>query len=580
MKLIVLFIFVLVASQSIVAQTQISGKVTDQKGNPLSGANIFLVGSYDGATSDTVGKFNFTTDLEGTQKLQISFISFEDVYLNMDVSAMQNLQVKLKQSISSLEQVVLSAGSMDASDNSKAAVLTPMDIVTTAGALGDAVGALQTLPGTSSNANDGRLFVRGGDASETQVFIDGTRVFQPFLATANNTPTRGRNSPFVFKGVNFSTGGYSAEYGQALSSILNLETVDEPNEEEVNLQLMSVGGGAQFTKIWDKSSLIFNTSYFNLKPYQEIIKQQLNFSKPIQVLSGETVFTQKFKKGLLKTYAALSYTDFELTQEDINVPQGVFVGLKNRNSYLNTTYKGKLGNSWKVNGGISLSNDFTDTKQDVNRIKTNDNSLHAKLKLNKKFDNNFQVSFGAEQFVTRIKDKIAVPNQEIQNSTLNNNISAAFAEGKLRIGSKFVTKFGARASHAGIFSKTTLAPRFSLAHKTSEYGQLAFAYGNFYQNPQNAVLKIEESLSPERASHFLLNYLYKKERQIFRAELFYKKYTDLIKFNGDQVITATDFRNSGNGNAKGLDLFWRDGKSIKNFEYWISYSYLDTKRNF
>lgn len=71
-------------------------------------------------------------------------------------------------------------------------------------------------------SEDGRLFVRGGQAGETQVFIDGLRVFQPFNATANNIPTRGRFSPFLFKGITFSTGGYSAEYGQALSSVLLL----------------------------------------------------------------------------------------------------------------------------------------------------------------------------------------------------------------------------------------------------------------------------------------------------------------------------------------------------------------------
>ena len=93
----------------------------------------------------------------------------------------------------------MTAGTFEAGDNSKVSVLKPLDIVTTAGAAGDFVAALQTLPGTSKVSEDGRLFVRGGAAGETQVFIDGLRVFQPFSATANNIPTRGRFSPFLFK---------------------------------------------------------------------------------------------------------------------------------------------------------------------------------------------------------------------------------------------------------------------------------------------------------------------------------------------------------------------------------------------
>ena len=132
--------------------------------------------------------------------------------------------------------------------------MKPLDIVTTAGAAGDFVAALQTLPGTTTVNEDGRLFVRGGDATETQVFIDGLRVFQPFNATANNIPTRGRFSPFLFKGITFSTGGYSAEYGQALSGVLLLNTTDLPDQEKTDISIMSVGGGVGHTKIWgDKS---------------------------------------------------------------------------------------------------------------------------------------------------------------------------------------------------------------------------------------------------------------------------------------------------------------------------------------
>ncbi|MEL6918288.1 MAG: carboxypeptidase-like regulatory domain-containing protein, partial [Bacteroidota bacterium] len=205
-------------------QTMISGTVTDQKNNPIAGANVYLEGTYDGASTDVDGSFSFETSETGTQNLIVSIMSYETYMLAGDVSYFREMNIKMVESINSLTGVTLTAGTFEAGDNSKVSVLKPLDIVTTAGAAGDFVGALQTLPGTTTVNGDGRLFVRGGDAGETQVFIDGLRVFQPFNATANNIPTRGRFSPFLFKGITFSTGGYSAEYGQALSSVLLLNT--------------------------------------------------------------------------------------------------------------------------------------------------------------------------------------------------------------------------------------------------------------------------------------------------------------------------------------------------------------------
>ena len=579
MKPLIQFILFLIITPTVFSQTTVSGTVMNADNIPLAGANVFIEGSYDGATTGTDGSFSFETNLTSEQVLVVSYISFKPYRLSAKVDTMQNLNIKLKQEISDLETVMLTAGTMDASDNSKAAVLTPMDIVTTAGALGDVVGALQTLPGTSSNANDGRLFVRGGNANETQVFIDGLRVFQPFFASANNTPTRGRNSPFLFKGVNFSTGGYSAEYGQALSSVLNLNTIDTPKQDEVNLQFMSVGGGGALTKKWDKNSISLNTQYINLAPYQDLIKQNITFTKAPEIFSGETVFRHKFKNGLFKTYGAVSFTDFGLIQEDINLPEGIPVAVKNRNTYVNTSYKGRLSDSWKIQTGLSYSNDFSDSQFNTTKVENSDNAFHAKLKLKKRFNNYAKLSFGAEQFFNSFKEVGTFETIDFQN-TFNNGITAAFAEGEFVVNDKFAAKTGFRLSNTRLLAETTISPRISLAYKISKHGQLALAYGGFYQNPNSNILKFTDRVASEKASHYLLNYLYKKEKQLFRAEVYHKKYDDFIKFNTELPQQNSSFSNSGNGKASGLDLFWRDGSSFKNFEYWASYSFLDTERNF
>jgi hypothetical protein len=127
------------------------------------------------------------------------------------------------------------------------AVLKPLDIVTTAGSAGNIIAA-PNLPGTQSVGEDGRLFVRGGEANETQTFVDGIRVAQPYNATIGNVPTRGRFSPFFVQRIAFSTGGYSAEYGEALS-VFFLNTEDNPAQNKTEISLMTVGVGLGNTKM-------------------------------------------------------------------------------------------------------------------------------------------------------------------------------------------------------------------------------------------------------------------------------------------------------------------------------------------
>ena len=165
---------------SLQAQQLIFGQVQDREGNPLPGANIYLKDTYDGATSDLKGNFHFDTEEKGTQLLLISYISFEkqEKEVQLDGAPLE-VTVVLKEAINKLEGVTITAGAFGAGDEKKATSLTPLDILTTAGAVGDIAGALQTMPGTQTVAEDGRLFVRGGSGEESQVFIDGLYVQNP-----------------------------------------------------------------------------------------------------------------------------------------------------------------------------------------------------------------------------------------------------------------------------------------------------------------------------------------------------------------------------------------------------------------
>ncbi|NRD20403.1 TonB-dependent receptor [Winogradskyella eckloniae] len=561
------------------AQTTISGKVTDTKNDPIFGANVYLEGTYDGATTIEDGSFSFTTTEAGAQTLVISFLSFETKAVQMDVSEMHQLIIKLREDVESLDAVVLSAGTFEANDNSKVSVLKPLDVVTTASALGDFVSALQTLPGTSNVSEDGRLFVRGGNADETQIFIDGIRVFTPYTPSPNNSPTRGRYSPFLFDGITFSTGGYSSEYGQALSSVLLLNTIDEPAQEKTDIGIMTVGATLGNTQKWEKSSLSFNVSYINLGPYLAVFEDRNDWKTPYSGAQGETVFRQKLDNGMLKFYAAFDTSNFELTQEDINDVDGIDFKLNNSNFYLNTSYKGVLGSNWTMTTGVSYTYAKNKIGIEASAIDGTENSAHIKMKLKKRFHSRFKLNFGVEQFVTDYKENY-MDNTLDETYGYDNNITAGFAEADLIFSKDLALKVGMRADYSSIFKSTEVAPRAALAYKTSKNGQFSLAYGNFFQNPNRDVLKFNQDLKAEKTAHYILNYQYVNNGKIFRAEAYRKDYDNLIKYDTDFVQYDSDFNSSGIGYAQGLDFFWRDNTSIKNVDYWLSYSYLDTERNY
>jgi hypothetical protein len=579
MKTIITFLLFIVAMQ-INAQTEISGKVTDEKGMAIPGANIYLEGTYDGASSDENGNFTFSTSETGSKIMVVSFLSFETFRKEIAVANFKNQTIKLRESVNTLDAVVVTAGTFEAGDKARVSVLKPLDIVTTAGAAGDIIGALNTLPGTQTVGESGRLFVRGGEADETQTFVDGLRVAQPYGAMAQNLPTRGRFSPFLFSGVSFSTGGYSAEYGEALSSVLTLNTIDEPAQEQTDISLMTVGLGIGNTQKWNKNSLTFNAAYVNLEPYQKLVPQAVDWNKPYQSLAGELVYRYQFTNGLLKVYGAFDVAQLDINEVDINQPEKVRFDLQNDNFYGNASYKGTFGDNWNLHTGVSYGLGTNKIGINSNQVKNDENALHLKMKVGKKITERIKISAGADYFVTDFNEKFTEFEGETFTVGYQNSIAAAYAESDIFFSKKLAMKLGARASQISLLDEFRLSPRASFAYKVSKNGQFSFAYGDFVQTPRADYIKYSDDFESEKASHYILNFQHTKDGRLFRAEAYYKKYDDLVKFdtNGAQFNSA--FTNDGFGYAKGIDIFWRDNKTFKNTEYWVSYSYIDTERDY
>lgn len=581
MKTIIL-LFASLFSFTLFSQTTISGKIVNEKGVPIAGANVYIEGSYDGASTSENGDFAFATTATGNQNLVASSLVYETSNIVIDVAHFQNQTIKLRDNINALDAVVITAGTLEANNKSRVSVLKPLDIVTTAGSAGNIVAALQTLPGTQTVGEDGRLFVRGGEASETQTFVDGLRVAQPYGATTNNVPTRSRFSPFLFSGIAFSTGGFSAEYGEALSSVLLLNTKDEADQSRTDIALMTVGLGLGNTQKWKKSSLSINTNYINLAPYQAAIPQNIDWNHPYQSLGGEAVYRYHFVNGTFKLYAAFDSEKFDLNQENINFADPVRTDLNNNNFYLNASYKGSIGTGWEMTSGISYGYTNNKVKYDISDIDSKENAAQLKLKLRKHFSNYFNLSFGADYFITKFTEDFDNNIDLKASNGYDSNIAAFYTEADVLFSKSLALKVGLRLSNNSLLNETNLAPRASMAYKVSKNSQFSFAYGDFSQTPVVDYIKYSKyhQFESEKAQHYILNYQFTKSGQTFRAEAYYKDYSNLVKYETRDIQYNSVFNNDGSGYAKGLDLFWRDSNLIKNLEYWISYSYIDSERDY
>ncbi|MGF2411618.1 MAG: TonB-dependent receptor, partial [Ferruginibacter sp.] len=588
---------------SLNAQVKISGKVTNNKNKPLTGISIVLKNTYDGATSDSAGNFSFTTTEKGEQIIEASASGYRPFEQKLTIGTADiTISATLKELITDLKAVVISAGSFEASDKKKGAVLTDIDIVTTASANGDVTEAFKSLPGAQQVGESEGLFVRGGTATESKIFIDGTQVNNFFYSSTPGIAQRGRFNPFLFKGTVFSTGGYSALYGQALSSALVLESKDLPEKSEADFgaSVVGVGGGIQHLSKDKKSSWGFSANYTNLWLAFNVIKQKQDYFKVPVVFDGDVNFRFKTKGGgMIKLYSYLSKTNVGYRTNDIDSAgmKDAFT-LQNINQYHNISFKQNLKNKWKINAGISYSNNKDDINNELQNavnekqiittpafyadknfsLSSKGNYFQNRIVLDKKLSGLSAIRFGTELSVSNEKSAYTTYSGTTYSQTVKENMVAIFGESDIYITNSLAAKLGVRTEYSELLNKWNLAPRASLAYQLGKYSSAGFAYGIFYQNPERKYLPTTSLLNFSKSAHYILQYQMLTATQTLRMEMFYKKYDQLYKINANGPGAAIN--NNGNGFAKGFEIFWRDKKTIKSVDYWISYSYLDTKRDF
>ncbi|MFI5156849.1 MAG: carboxypeptidase-like regulatory domain-containing protein, partial [Chitinophagales bacterium] len=305
-------------------QCLVSGKVKDPRGRPVAGVSISIKNSYDGATSDSTGAYQFTATERGALVLLVSSVGYKSQELPIDGSQSRiTVNITIREEPNEMTAVTITAGSFAAGDKVRGAVLSSLDVATTAGSNADITTALRTLPGTLQVGEQEGLFVRGGTGSETQQYIDGTIVNNPYFTQVPDIAQRGRFLPFLFKGTVFSTGGYSALYGQALSSVILLESIDLPEKSEISASIspLLAGVGTQQLSADKKSSWGMTYNYVNAGLYFSLVPQTPDYFRMPQFHSGDANFRIKTRSGgMIKYYTTFQYNNLGLRRPDIDSP--------------------------------------------------------------------------------------------------------------------------------------------------------------------------------------------------------------------------------------------------------------------
>ena len=263
--LILMMLPVLLFGQS--KDSYIYGKITDDNDSVLELVNIAVLGTSYGVSSNSKGQYELHLPADTLLNVVYSFVGYQQETRKIKLKAgeQRKVDVCLHSASTTLSDVVVS----DRQINS--ATITRLDAreislipSSSAGGVEDLV---KTLPGVSStNELSSQYNVRGGNFDENLIYINGIEVYKPFLVGSGQQEGMSIINPSLVSNIDFSAGGFSAEYGDKLSSALDI-TYKKPTLPAASLSLSFLGAEAhaEGSLVKNKLSYLIGVRYKNNK---------------------------------------------------------------------------------------------------------------------------------------------------------------------------------------------------------------------------------------------------------------------------------------------------------------------------
>lgn len=240
-RLVTYIIILLSAVSTIAAQVRIHGKITDAQGEPIEFATVRIGGTAIGVTSGLEGEYTLSCAKADTITVYYSCIGYrEEKRRLIEPEADVTLNVRLQLDTELLQQVEVtelkkqtgSVATIDASQLKRSPDVSG----------GSVESLLTTLAGvTGSNELSSQYSVRGGSYDENSVYINGVEIYRPQLVSSGQQEGLSIINPDLVGAIGFSTGGYPAEYGDKMSSVLDI-TYRTPEAFEGSLSASLMGG--------------------------------------------------------------------------------------------------------------------------------------------------------------------------------------------------------------------------------------------------------------------------------------------------------------------------------------------------
>ena len=242
-----LCILFLLLSLSVAAQhlptATLYGKVTDEQNHPIEMVNVIVTDLLVGQSTNSRGAYELQLLSDTTLVVNFSFVGYEQkqVKVRLKQGEKRKLDVVLKSIATDLPDVVISDRAIDASSltrlDPKQATLLP-----TMG--GGVENLIKTLPGViSNNEMSSQYTVRGGNFDENLIYVNGIEIYRPFLVGSGQQEGLSFVNSNLVNNIEFSAGGFAAEYGDKMSSVLDV-TYKKPRETAGSLTLSLLGADA------------------------------------------------------------------------------------------------------------------------------------------------------------------------------------------------------------------------------------------------------------------------------------------------------------------------------------------------
>lgn len=617
---IFIFLFILVLYGSVYSQTgSIRGFVYEKEtGEPVIFTNVYLFKTSFGAATDVNGYFAITKIPPGTYKLMITYLGYDTLSMDVDVKANDVITKKLfliKGSYT-LEAFKVEAEREEMRTETRTSVvkITPKQIekIPTIGGTPDFAQYLQVLPGVIFTGDQGgQLYIRGGSPVQNKVLLDGMIVYNPFHSI-------GLFSVFetdILRNADVYTGGFGAEYGGRISSVMDITTRD--------------GNKTRYAGKIEGST--FGSNVLLEGPLQKLKDGSLGSSSFI--LSAKTSYLEQSSKTFYKYVEEdglpFNYTDL-YGKLSFNSTNGSKINLYGFNfSDAVNNYRALSDFHWNSFGGgsnflvipgksqVLMEGHFAYSKYEITLEEALNPPRTSLINgFNMGFDFTYflgkdEIKYGIEMlgFKTdyRFYNSLGVEYNQKQNTTE----LAAYTKLKKNWG-KLIFEPGLRFNWYASLSELAIEPRLAAKYNVSDYFRLKFAAGLFSQNLISAssdrdvvnlfygFLSGPDNLPEYFQDESINSKLQKSQHAILGAEVdlsqfvtlniegYYKNFSQLTNINRQKIYDENDFPDEPDllnkdfivetGDAEGIDLTLKyDNKRLY---FWAVYSFAFIHRNY